>query len=167
LLCSGDLCTNIDDDSSPSKIIDASSDGPGSEVTAPNGDAETTSGEESAAKGDETEAWRRLGLREIKKAAKRELRCALQSYGQVQQFFLHTPCDSLDQLLFALEDRHRNTIVVSVVWVRMASEDAASQLKTLEDTYGTGDVTPIATQVLALGGILNDVTKVAVVLPPP
>jgi hypothetical protein len=38
-------------------------------------------------------------------------------------------------------------------WVKMSSEDEATHLKTLEDTYGTGDITPVATQVLGLGGI--------------
>jgi hypothetical protein len=98
-----------------------------------------------------------------------------------------------------LDDGAGNWIVVSVVWVKMSSTDDADRFKTLEDTFGTGDVTPIANQVLQVTGIhftaqhyasrqdgslvvitesepvhgrpsttlLNDVAKVAVVLPPP
>jgi hypothetical protein len=35
----------------------------------------------------------------------------------------------------------------------MPTGDDADNLKKLEDTYGTGDITPIATQVLQLAGI--------------
>jgi hypothetical protein len=122
-------------------------------ATSAGAEAETTSGEDAARKGDDTEAWQRMAMKELKKAIKQRLRCGLQSTKQVQQFFLRTPCKSLDELLFALEDSQGNVIVVSVAWAKMSSGDDATQLKTLEDTYGTGDITPIATQVLELGGI--------------
>jgi hypothetical protein len=122
-------------------------------ATSASADAETSSSEDAARKGNDTDAWQRMALKELKKTIKKRLRCGLQSTRQVRQFFLRTPCESLDQLLFALEDTRGNLIVVSVVWVKMSSEDDATQLKTLEDTYGTGDIIPIATQVLQLGGI--------------
>jgi hypothetical protein len=116
-------------------------------------DAETASSQEAAKTGDDTEAWRRLALKEIKKDVKRELRCAVQSFGQVQQFFLRHPCDKLDQLLFAISDTHGDIVVGTVMWVTMPSDSEASEFKQLEDTYGTGDVTPVGTQILQLGGI--------------
>lgn len=116
-------------------------------------DAQTADGQDAARKGDDADAWRRMGLKELKKTIKRRLRCGLQSTRQVQQFFLRTPCTSLDELLFALDDSKDSMIVVSVAWVKMSSKDDATKLKTLEDIYGSGDITPIATQILGLGGI--------------
>lgn len=115
-------------------------------------DAETASSRDAAKKGDETEAWRRLGLKELKKDVKHALRCAVQSYGQVQQFFLRHPCDKLDQLLVPLEDAQGDIIAVTVMWVKMPSKTAATQFKKLEDTYGTGDVTPFGTEALGVAG---------------
>ncbi len=122
-------------------------------ATSAGADAETASGEDAARTGDDTKAWQRMAMKELKKAIKQRLRCGLQSTGQLQRFFLRTPCTSLDELLFALGDAKGNLIVVSVAWVKMSSKDDATQLKALEDTYGTGDITPIATQILRLGGI--------------
>jgi hypothetical protein len=112
-----------------------------------------TSSKDAARKGNSGEAWRRIALREIKKTIKQELQCAVQSYGQVQQFFLRTPCTSLDQMLLALSDAQGNALVVSIMWVKMPSTDDADELKKVEDTFGTGDVTPFATEALQLGGI--------------
>lgn len=116
-------------------------------------DAETASSRQAAAKGDETEAWQRMALKESHKNIKHELRCAVQSFGQVQQFFLRHPCDKLDQLLFAVRDAQGSLIVCSVMWVKMPSKATAAQFMQLEDTYGTGDVTPFGTEVLELGNI--------------
>lgn len=115
-------------------------------------DAETANSRNAAKKGDTTEAWRRLALKEIKKDVKHKLRCAAQSSGQVQQFFLRHPCDKLDQLLFAVSDTKSDVVVGTVMWVKMPSPALAAQLKQLEDAYGTGDVTPFGTEVLELGG---------------
>ncbi|HWC79966.1 MAG TPA: hypothetical protein VG756_08390 [Pseudonocardiaceae bacterium] len=116
-------------------------------------DAQRSSAEQPARDGDETEAWRRLGLKETKKWLEQRLRCAVQSYGQVQQFFLGTPCTSMDQRMVVLGDPHGNLIVVSVVWVKMGSASDADRLLKLENTYGTGDVTPVATEALELAGL--------------
>lgn len=101
----------------------------------------------------ESQTWQRLAIREIRTFAKNELRCAVQSYGKVQQFFLRTPCNSLSQKLFALGDAQGDIIALSVMWVKMSGSDDAARLKDLEDTYGTGDVTPFATEALQLGGL--------------
>lgn len=116
-------------------------------------DADAARAEDDAKKGDETEARRRLGLKELKRDLKRELRCAAQSFGQVQRFFLRHPCRKLDQLLFLWSDPDGNELVGSVMWVRMPSKDDAARFKRIEDKYGTGDVTPVGTEILEVGGI--------------
>ncbi|MFD1045002.1 hypothetical protein ACFQ1S_05030 [Kibdelosporangium lantanae] len=92
-----------------------------------------------------------MALKEVKEKVKHDLRCAVQSHGQVQQFFLKHPCDKLDQLLFAVSDTKGNVVVGTVMWVKMSSDDDANDLKDLEDTYGSGDITPFGTEVLELG----------------
>jgi hypothetical protein len=114
-------------------------------------EARTANGRNAAKKGDRAEAWRRMALKEINKNIKHDLRCAVQSHGQVQQFFLKHPCDKLDQLLFAVTGTKGDLIIGTVMWVKMPSSTSAQQLKNLEDTYGTGDVTPFGTEVLQLG----------------
>jgi hypothetical protein len=124
-------------------------------------DADTAGSQRSAKQGDEADAWRRMKLKEtekvvkkdVKKEVKRELRCAVQSYSQVRQFFLSHPCDKVDQVLFTVGDAQGDTVVGSVVWVTMPSESTSTQFKQVEDVYGTGDVTPFGTEVLGLGGI--------------
>ncbi|ADJ47924.1 hypothetical protein AMES_6099 [Amycolatopsis mediterranei S699] len=115
-------------------------------------EADAAAGKKAARKGDRAEAWRRLALKELKKEIKKDLRCTVQSFGQVQQFFLRHPCDKLDQLLFVVQDRNGNTIAGSVAWVKMPSAESAGQLRKLEDVYGSGDVTPFGSEVLAAGG---------------
>ncbi|MEU4249333.1 hypothetical protein AB0F15_18170 [Amycolatopsis sp. NPDC026612] len=115
-------------------------------------DADTANSKKAARKGNRAEAWRRLALKEIKSEIKKNLRCAVQSFGQVQQFFVRHPCDKLDQLLFVVRDKNGNTIAGSVMWVKMPSAESAAQLRKVEDTYGSGDVTPFGTQVIEAGG---------------
>jgi hypothetical protein len=114
-------------------------------------DAETASSQRATR--DEERAWRKVAVKKIKQTIKQHLQCVVQSRGQVRQFFARTPCASLDEMLFALADTHGNVFVLSVVWVRMTSASDAKALEDLDNTYGTGDVTPIATEVLQLGGI--------------
>jgi hypothetical protein len=115
--------------------------------------AETQAAEEDAAQGREVEAWLRMGLKELKKVAKKDLECAVQSRGQVQQFLLRNPCRSLDGVVLAIGDPNSDLVAVSVAWVRMRSKDTTARLKKLEDAPGTGDITPIAAEVLQLGGV--------------
>lgn len=122
-------------------------------ATSAGSNTDTAHGADAAREGHDIEAWQRVALKELENTVKRRLECGLQSTGRVRQFFFVTPCESLDQALFALEDTRHDVIVVSVVWVRMASQDDAGRLIALEDTYGSGDITPIATQVLQLGRI--------------
>lgn len=105
------------------------------------------------AKRKRNETWERMALRELKEDVQQRLQCAVQSHGRVREFFLRTPCESLSQGLFVLGDSHANTMVISVMWVRMSSEEDAKHLKDLEDTYGSGDITPIGSQILQLGDL--------------
>lgn len=116
-------------------------------------DAETASSRDAAKKGNEKEAWQRMALREIDRQVKNGLRCAVQSFGQVQQFFVNHPCKKLDQVVYALEDTNDNVIIGTVMWVTMPSAGEAEQLQRVEDTYGTGDVTPFTSEILGLGGV--------------
>lgn len=116
-------------------------------------DAETAKSRQAAKQGNEAEAWQRMALKKLRKDVERDLRCVVQSYGQVQQLFLSHPCDQLHQRLFALGDARGDAIVVSIMWVKMPSSGDATQLKDLEDTYGSGDVRPFGSELLDLGGV--------------
>jgi hypothetical protein len=94
-----------------------------------------------------------MGLRGLTKEVKRELECAVHSYGQVREFFVSTPCRSLQRTLLAIGDAEGNTVVVSIAWVRMRTAVSVERLKRLADTYGTGNVSPIAHEVLGLRGV--------------
>lgn len=110
-------------------------------------------GKAAAQEGDADEAESRLRLKRLKRKAEHELRCAVQSFGEVQEFFLRHPCTKLDQWLFLWSDPQGNLIVGSVVWVRMPSKSSAADLRRIEDRYGSGDITPLTTDVLEFGGI--------------
>jgi hypothetical protein len=116
-------------------------------------DAETASSREAARKGNEKQAWQRMAMREIERKVKNDLRCAVQSFGQVQQFFVSHPCKKLDQVVYGLEDANGNVIIGTVMWVTMPSAGDAQQLRRMEDTYGTGDVTPFTSEILGIGGV--------------
>lgn len=108
---------------------------------------------DAARKGQQDEAWRRVGLRVTKKSIRQELDCIAHSFGQVQQFFVREPCRSLQRALLAIGDAQGNTVVVSIAWVRMPTAASAGRFKRLVDTDGTGNVSPIASEVLDLRGI--------------
>jgi hypothetical protein len=116
-------------------------------------DAATTSSREAAKKGNEKEAWQRMALRQLDRQVRHDLRCAVQSFGQVQQFFVTHPCDKLDEIVYAFRDAKGDDVVGTVMWVTMPSADAAAQLKKVEDVYGSGDITPFVTEVLGVAGI--------------
>lgn len=115
--------------------------------------ARSANAKSAARRGNTDEAWRRLGLKAGRKAVERALECVLHSYGQVQEFFVRSPCRSLERVLLAFGDGQGNTLVVSIAWVRMPSAGSAADLKQLADTDGTGNVSPIASEVLELHGV--------------
>ncbi|GAB3710801.1 hypothetical protein GCM10027598_16500 [Amycolatopsis oliviviridis] len=100
-----------------------------------------SSSKKSAQKGRHSEAWQRLGWRQLKKTAKRELKCGPHSFGEVQRFFLRHPCVDLDRMIVTVDDGAGNTLAVSVAWVKMPKASEASELKRLIDKDGTGNVT--------------------------
>lgn len=115
--------------------------------------ADTSASRDSAEKGDRTEAWRKMALKEVGHEVWHQLRCGVQSTGRVQQFFLENPCQKLDQLAFAVQDGKGNVIAGFVSWVTMDSSGTATELKRLEDGYGSGDVVPFGMQALEFGGV--------------
>lgn len=101
-------------------------------------------GKGNAKQGKQDDAWRDMGLRRLKRTSRQAANCAVNSYGDVREFFIRTPCRSLDRMLFAVGDGDRNSVVVAVSWVRMRTHENARKLRELVDTYGTGNVSPLA-----------------------
>ncbi|HJQ46097.1 MAG TPA: hypothetical protein VJ870_07220 [Amycolatopsis sp.] len=113
----------------------------------------TENGKREARKGQTTQAWARIGWKQLQHKAEHALDCAVNSYGQVREFFLRNPCKSLERDLLAVADDKGNTVVVSIAWVRMGSADAAERLKDLADTDGTGSIAPLGSAALHLGDV--------------
>ena len=127
--------------------------GGGSAASAPNLSARKADAGKAARKGDTEGAWQRLGMRQLKKTAKQDAACLAASFGQVRQFFLRTPCTSLDRILFAVGDGAGNDAVVSVAWVGFRTRAQAGDFTALIDVYGTGDIKPLASGLLGLADI--------------
>ena len=106
-----------------------------------------------ARKGDADQAWRRMGMRTLKKKAKQDLTCVASSFGQVRGFLVRHPCRSLERVLFAIGDDRGNVVVVSVAWVGFRTRRDAREFQRLEDVHGTGDITPLAGALLDLADI--------------
>lgn len=110
-------------------------------------------GKKAARRGNPTEAWRRMGFRQLKQQGSRAAECASHSFGQVRQYLLRTPCRSMDRVLFGIADEDGDVAVVSVVWVTMRTRSQSREFTSLMDTHGSGDVTPLAGSALGLGGV--------------
>ncbi|WP_285612778.1 hypothetical protein [Actinokineospora globicatena] len=106
-----------------------------------------------ARKSKADENWRKLRVRQVREATENALDCAVNSYGQVRNFFLRNPCADLDRTLFTLADPAGNTFVVSVSWVRMRSTKDVRPLKRLIDTDGTGSVKSLGFDLLKHQGV--------------
>ena len=115
--------------------------------------ARKANGKRAASRGNADEAWRRMGMRGVRKNLQQNLSCVVNSFGQVREFFLRTPCRSLDRALFAIDDGQGDLIVVSVAWVGFRTRGQAQRFKDLDDTYGTGNVSPIGGAVLGLADV--------------
>ncbi|NBH07155.1 hypothetical protein [Amycolatopsis sp. SID8362] len=111
------------------------------------------SSKESARKGRHEEAMTRLGLKKIKKLAKRELKCAPYAFGQVQDFLVRHPCKALTRMLLAVGDEGGNTVVVTIAWVRMPKTAEARDLRKLTDRDGTGNIYALPDALLERSGI--------------
>ncbi|HCT81465.1 MAG TPA: hypothetical protein DGT23_33820 [Micromonosporaceae bacterium] len=115
--------------------------------------AKKVESKKSARKGDADEAWRRMGMRTLKKAVKQDLKCLANSFGQVREFFARTPCKSLERMLLGIADDRGNAVVVSVAWVGFHTRSNARDFKQLDDVHGTGNITPLASALLGLADI--------------
>ncbi|GAA3829113.1 hypothetical protein [Amycolatopsis tucumanensis] len=107
----------------------------------------------SAGRGRPDEAWQRLGLRGMRKTAKRDASCLIHSHGEIREFFLRTPCTSLDRQLLAIGDGNGNTALVSVVWVSFRSRGQARDFERLEKIHGNGDITPLAASLIQMADV--------------
>jgi len=122
-------------------------------VTGRNITAKKADGQRAARRGNADQAWRRMGLRGVKKAVKQDLTCIANSFGQVREFFVRNPCKSLDRILFGIDDGSGNLIVVSVAWVGFRSRGDARRFQDLDDVYGTGNVSPLGGALLGLAEV--------------
>lgn len=92
-------------------------------------------------------------MRNLKQKAEPALDCLQHSFGDVREFFLHTPCRSLDRLLLTIGDDKGTVVVVSVAWVAMRNRSQAQRFKDLDDTHGTGNITPLAGALLDMADV--------------
>ncbi len=95
------------------------------------------------------QAWHQLQLQPVARDVQSGQRCAQYSSGQVRQLFTRTPCRSLKRALLVV-GTDKDTIAISVSWVQMPNASSAASLKQTLDKDGTGDISPIPGQVLAL-----------------
>ncbi len=107
----------------------------------------------SASRGNATEAYQRLGMRGVRRAVEQNLDCIVSSFGQVREFFLRTPCRSLDRALFAMTDEQGDPIVVMVAWVGFRSRADARRFKDLDDVHGTGNISPPGGALLGVADV--------------
>ncbi|WNV88499.1 hypothetical protein [Umezawaea sp. Da 62-37] len=115
--------------------------------------ARKSEGQKAARKGDPDEAWRRMGMRKLKQTLRQDAECLTTSHGEVQEFFLHTPCTSLDRILLTVGDEAGNSAVISVAWVAFRTTSDRRDFKTLIDRPGSGDVYPLGNALLGLADI--------------
>jgi hypothetical protein len=99
-----------------------------------------------------TTAWQSGGTTFRRQASTEVATCFDHSFGQVRQFFASTECSSLYRVLLESDDLG-NTAVILLSWIEMPDRDAAEDLKSLIDVYGTGDITPPDEEVLRASGV--------------
>ncbi|MFD1152604.1 hypothetical protein [Saccharothrix hoggarensis] len=116
--------------------------------------ARKAEGQRSAREGNAAEAWRRMGVRELKQVLRQDAACLAASHGRVQEFFLHTPCTSLDRVMLTVGDDAGNVAVVSVVWVGFRTGGDAREFQRLMDVHGSGDIRPLGAGVLGLADVV-------------
>ena len=112
--------------------------------------ARTARARASAARGRYAEAWQRLGVRRVNQAAREGVDCVVYSTGRLRDFFLNEPCLSLKRRLEVLADEQGQLGVVSMAWVRMYGEEAATRLQALAGTPGAGWVIPLGGELASL-----------------
>ncbi|MCE6998637.1 hypothetical protein LZG04_28130 [Saccharothrix sp. S26] len=110
-------------------------------------------GRKAAKRGDRDGAWQRLGLRRLDDKLRRQAECLSASHGEVREFFLRTPCTSLDRMVIAVGDGAGNNAVVSVAWVGFRGTRDLRAFKRIEDRHGSGDIHPLGASLLGLADI--------------
>ena len=110
-------------------------------------------GQKSARKGDTADAWRRMGVRELRREGWRQAECLTASHGRVREFLARTPCSSLDRIILAVGDDRGNSAVISVAWVGFRKTADMRDFKAVIDVYGSGDVHPLGSTRLGLADI--------------
>jgi hypothetical protein len=115
--------------------------------------ARKSESQKAARKGDAEGAWKRMGLRQLRRTPRQQAKCLAASFGKVREFFTRHRCTSLDRVLFAVADETGRTAVVSVAWVGLANNRDARKFQTLMDEHGTGDITPLGAQLLSLADV--------------
>lgn len=115
--------------------------------------ARKVTAQKAARSGEPGLAWRRLGLRQLKRTPRQQVSCVAASFGQVRTFLTEQHCTHLDRALFAVVDGAGNTAAVSVAWVGLSNTATAREFRDLIDVHGSGDVTPLGGPLLDLGEI--------------
>jgi hypothetical protein len=131
----------------------ASSTGTGNLSAGQNMSQRKADGKKSARNGNWDDAVRRLGMRSLKKTTRKGSKCASNSFGQVREFLIRTPCRSLERMLFAVGDDRSNVLLVSVAWVGFSARSKAVDFKELNDIHGTGDIAPLAGTLLEMADV--------------
>jgi hypothetical protein len=70
--------------------------------------------------------------------------CAVNSYGEVRNYFSDHPCRGVERAWYEVSDDEDNAAVLSVAWVEMPDAEAANDLQRLVDRPGTGNVTELS-----------------------
>jgi hypothetical protein len=122
-------------------------------VNGRNLDQRKNESKKSARNGKADEAWNRMGMRALKKTVKQDLKCVAVSTGRVRDFFLRTPCKSLDRILLAVGDTAGNSAIISVAWIGFTGRSHADAFERVETVQGSGDITPLAGAMLDLADV--------------
>jgi hypothetical protein len=112
----------------------------------------TAQAKTAAHAGSYDEAWQALQLRPVTRDVSSARQCVPYSSGQVRQILARTPCRSLNRALLVV-GTDKDTIAIPVAWVQMPNASSAASLKQTLDKDGTGDISPIPAQVLALENV--------------
>jgi hypothetical protein len=114
--------------------------------------ARTSRATRSAKKGRADDAWRRMGLKRLKRSSVQYGKCVAGSTKRVQRFLARTPCRSLHRMLVVVGNGTAS-VITSVVWISFRTRRQAAAFKRLEDVPGSGDIRPLAAAVLGMGDI--------------
>ncbi|MCI2421455.1 hypothetical protein MOQ72_28875 [Saccharopolyspora sp. K220] len=91
------------------------------------------------------------GVEFVQQVTTRETDCARHSFGDVQRWFEQRPCRSLTRAVFEAQVSGRPA-AVSVAIVELPDQQAASELRVVADSVGTGGVTDLVTEGLGWPG---------------